>query len=57
MIIDYIKCIIEESPLYHQIQIVDKNRLQYNAFSKSMQIVLAKIANSWITAPPDFSDF
>ena len=36
-------------------QIVDKNRLQCNAFSKSMQKNLAKIANSWLTGPPKFS--
>ena len=45
------------NPQYHQTQIVDKNRLQYNAFSKSMQKKLAKIANSWLTGPPIFSNF
>ena len=35
-------------PHYRQIQIVDKNRLQFNAFSNYIQIFLAKIANSWL---------
>ena len=42
---------------YRQTQIVDKNRLQCNKFSKSVQFFLVKIANSWVQGPPEFTQF
>ena len=42
---------------YFQIQIIDKNRLKFKAFDKSMPKNLAKTANSWLRRPPEFLQF